>query len=113
MRLTVVWKSQRALYLHDSLNVGQVCTYLVIQMPCVELYISQHKKMSWATTEFESLDLGDPRRNRRAIRPMEKLSAKPTASIPGACGDWADTIGAYRFFRLSGPPYWRPTFKNR
>ena len=54
--------------------------------------------MSWAATEFESLDLGDPRRNRRAIRLMEKLSAKPTASIPGACGDWADTIGAYRFF---------------
>ena len=54
--------------------------------------------MSWAATEFESLDLGDPRRNRRAIRLMEKLSAKPTASIPGACGDWADTIGTYRFF---------------
>ena len=54
--------------------------------------------MSWAATEFESLDLGDPRRNRRAIRLMEKLSAKPTASIPGACGDWADTMGAYRFF---------------
>jgi hypothetical protein len=54
--------------------------------------------MSWAATEFESLDLGDPRRNRRAIHLIEKLSAKPTASIPGACGDWADTIGAYRFF---------------
>ena len=54
--------------------------------------------MSWAATEFRNLDLGDPRRNRRAIRLMEKLSAKPTASIPGACGDWADTIGAYRFF---------------
>ena len=54
--------------------------------------------MSWAATKFESLDLGDPRRNRRAIRLMEKLSAKPTASIPGACGDWADTMGAYRFF---------------
>jgi hypothetical protein len=54
--------------------------------------------MSWAATEFESLDLGDPRRNRRAIHLIEKLSAKPTASIPGACGDWADTMGAYRFF---------------
>jgi len=46
--------------------------------------------MSWASTEFKSVDLGDPRRNRRAIRLMEKLSAKPTASIPGAYGDWAD-----------------------
>lgn len=54
--------------------------------------------MSWAATEFESIDLGDPRRNRRAIRLIERLSAKPTGSIPQACGDWADTMGAYRFF---------------
>ena len=54
--------------------------------------------MSWAATEFESIDLGDPRRNRRAIRFIESLSAKPTASIPHACGDWADTMAAYRFF---------------
>ncbi|MEY3123486.1 MAG: Transposase DNA-binding [Pseudomonadota bacterium] len=38
------------------------------------------------------------RRNRRAIRLMEKLSAKLAARIPAPCGDWADTIGAYRFF---------------
>ena len=54
--------------------------------------------MSWAATEFERIDLGDPRRNRRAIRLVEHLSAKPTASIPQACGDWADTMGPYRFF---------------
>ena len=54
--------------------------------------------MSWAATEFEGIDLGDPRRNRRAIRLIDRLSAKPTASIPQACGDWADTMAAYRFF---------------
>lgn len=54
--------------------------------------------MSWAATEFETIDLGDPRRNRRAIRLIERLRAKPTASIPQACGDWADTMAAYRFF---------------
>ena len=54
--------------------------------------------MNWAVTEFESINLGDPRRNRRAIRLIERLSAKPTASIPQACGDWADTMAAYRFF---------------
>lgn len=53
--------------------------------------------MSWAANEFESLDLGDFRRNRRAIRLTEKLSAKLTASIPSSCGDRTDTIGAYRF----------------
>ena len=54
--------------------------------------------MSWAATEFETIDLGDARRNKRAIRLVEHLSAKPTASVPQACGDWADTIAAYRFF---------------
>ena len=54
--------------------------------------------MSWAVTEFESIDLGDPRRNRRAIRLIGHLSAKPSASVPQACGDWADTMAAYRFF---------------
>ena len=54
--------------------------------------------MNLAATEFESIDLGDPRRNRRAIRLVERLSANPTASIPQACADWTDTIGAYRFF---------------
>lgn len=37
-----------------------------------------------AATEFESIDLGDLRRNRRAIRLIERLSAKPTASIQKA-----------------------------
>lgn len=54
--------------------------------------------MTWAATEFETLDLGDARRNQRAIRLMDSLSANPSASIPQACGDWADTIAAYRFF---------------
>lgn len=54
--------------------------------------------MSWVPTEFESMDLGDPRRKQRAIRLIERLSAQPTASVPQACGDWADTMAAYRFF---------------
>ena len=54
--------------------------------------------MSWAATEFEALDLGDARRNRRARRLIDRLSANPTGSIAQACGDWADTMGAYRFF---------------
>ena len=53
--------------------------------------------MGWADTEFETIDLGDERRNKRAIRLVERLSAQPTASVPQACGDWADTMAAYRF----------------
>ena len=53
--------------------------------------------MGWAGTEFKTIDLGDERRNKRAIRLVERLSAQPTASVPQACGDWADTMAAYRF----------------
>jgi hypothetical protein len=54
--------------------------------------------MTWAATEFESIDLGDSWLNKRAMQLTESLGSKPTASIPHACGDWADTLAAYRFF---------------
>ena len=54
--------------------------------------------MNYAAAEFENIDLGYPRRNRRAIRLIDHLSAKPAANIPQACGDWADIMAAYRFF---------------
>ena len=54
--------------------------------------------MGWAGTEFETIDLGDEQRNKRAIRLVERFSAQPMASVPQACGDWADTMAAYRFF---------------
>ncbi len=52
--------------------------------------------MSWAEEEFNSLDLGDARLNRRVVRLSERLADKPTASLPGACRGWAETQGAYR-----------------
>ena len=55
--------------------------------------------MGWAEHEFETLDLGDPRLNRRAVLLAERLGQKPGASIPGACENWAETAGAYRFLR--------------
>ena len=51
----------------------------------------------WVDEEFEALDLGDPRRDRRAKELLKRFAARPTASIPGACEGWAETIGAYRF----------------
>jgi len=53
---------------------------------------------AWVDEEFEALDLGDPQRDRRAKELLKRFAAKPTASIPGACDGWAETIGAYRFF---------------
>jgi hypothetical protein len=55
--------------------------------------------MGWAQQEFETIDLGDPRLNRRAVLLAERLGQKPGASIPGACENWAETAAAYRFLR--------------
>lgn len=59
--------------------------------------------MGWAAEELASIDLGDARRDRRAIHLIERLAERPTASIPGACNGWAETQAAYRF--LGGEAY--------
>ena len=43
-------------------------------------------------------DLGDKRLTRRLVRVVEALSARPTASVPQACGNWAATKAVYRFW---------------
>ncbi|MFP3646157.1 IS4 family transposase [Paraburkholderia sp. SIMBA_054] len=52
---------------------------------------------AWVDEEFETLDLGDPRRDRRAKELVKRFASRPTASIPGACEGWAETMAAYRF----------------
>jgi hypothetical protein len=52
--------------------------------------------MDWAEEEFETLELGDARLNRRAVLLAERLSQKPGSSIPGACKNWSETVAAYR-----------------
>lgn len=52
----------------------------------------------WVSTELRSVDFNDKRLNDRFIRLTEQLSSKPTATIPSACGKWANTKAAYRFF---------------
>lgn len=53
---------------------------------------------SWAAQELRYAQLGDARLNRRLVRLVEDLAAQPTASVPQACGNWAATKGAYRFW---------------
>lgn len=52
--------------------------------------------MSWAADEFATVELGDKRLNSRLVKLAQQLAAKPTASIPAACGGWGDTAAAYR-----------------
>ena len=53
--------------------------------------------MSGSAEEFKDLDLGDKRLNTRMVRLVECFAANPLASIPQACGGWAETQAAYRF----------------
>ena len=46
---------------------------------------------SWAVAELGGANLGDARLNRRLVRVAERLGAQPGASIPVACGGWAET----------------------
>lgn len=52
--------------------------------------------MAWAAEEFATAQLGDKRLNSRLVKLAEQLAAKPTVSIPAACGGWGDTVAAYR-----------------
>lgn len=54
--------------------------------------------MSWATEELAAVDLGDVRRNRRLVRIVEDLSARPGASVPSASRDAAAMQGMYDFW---------------
>ena len=52
---------------------------------------------NWAQEELKTLRLGDARLDARAVVLAEQLAQRPGASIPQACGDWAQTQAAYRF----------------
>lgn len=53
--------------------------------------------MSWAAEEFKDIDLGDRRLDKRTVLLAERMAASPMASIPQACGGWAETQAAYRY----------------
>lgn len=52
----------------------------------------------WTVQEFAHAKLGDPRRVKRLQSIVNDFAEHPTASIPQACGGWAATKAAYRFF---------------
>lgn len=55
--------------------------------------------MSELAAELEGIDLGDPRRNRRACTVLEQLGQQPTNSIPSATNDWYESKAAYNLFQ--------------
>lgn len=51
----------------------------------------------WITDEVKTAKLGDKRLNARLGQVLSQLAARPTASIPAACGGRAEMVAAYRF----------------
>jgi len=56
------------------------------------------REANWAVQEFAAANLGDARRTVRLIDLAQRLGARPSASLPEACGDAAALKAAYRFF---------------
>jgi hypothetical protein len=54
--------------------------------------------MGWSETELATINLGDKRLNKRAVKLLDRLGGKPTETIPSACKGWSETKAAYRFF---------------
>ncbi|MGY4344883.1 hypothetical protein ACVWXM_001347 [Bradyrhizobium sp. GM7.3] len=52
----------------------------------------------WHDAEVVSARLPDRRLARRFCRLLDQMSAAPGQPVPAACGDWAATKAAYRFF---------------
>lgn len=52
----------------------------------------------WQTEELVGASLPDKRLERRLRQLLDQLSAAPGKPVPAACGDWAATKAAYRFF---------------
>lgn len=52
----------------------------------------------WAEQEFGNARLGDRRLNKRLTTIAAAFAGQPTASIPKACANWAQTKATYRFF---------------
>jgi hypothetical protein len=46
---------------------------------------------------LSTANLGDVQLSRRCVKLADRFADNLTLSIPGACNDWAETKGAYRF----------------
>jgi hypothetical protein len=53
---------------------------------------------NWAETQFEGLDLGDKRLNKRAQLIASNMIKKPSVSINMQSENWSESKGAYRLF---------------
>src|SRR4051794_25707120 len=64
----------------------------------VEELMTERVDAGWSVHEFEGIDLGDARLNRRLLTLAEAVGAQPQAPINQASEDWQSTKAAYAFF---------------
>jgi hypothetical protein len=60
---------------------------------------------AWALQQFGAAALGDQRLTRRLVGYAAAAAANPQQSIPGQCGTWKQTKGAYRLFDNDATTY--------
>ena len=70
----------------------------------------------WATQQWGQAELGDARRNQRAIQIGAEIAAKPEASLPEQMANWGDLKAAYRLLgqfdvthTALSQPHWQNT----
>ena len=56
-------------------------------------------ELGWATNEFQDVNLGDKRLNKRLTKLCDRFADAPESPINQACDDFAETKAAYRFFQ--------------
>src|SRR5579871_4726421 len=61
--------------------------------------MNQIESNSWGREEFGSGLFGDKRLSDRLVKIADRLGSMPESSINEACGSWAETKAAYRFFQ--------------
>jgi len=59
---------------------------------------SERDHLVWQDAEAAAASIPDKRLQCRLRRLLDQLSAAPGKPVPAACGDWAATKAAYRFF---------------
>ena len=52
----------------------------------------------WVVNEMKNVELNDTRLSDRLVEVLSQLGGHPTASIPSACGGYAEMTAAYRLF---------------
>jgi len=71
---------------------------------------------SWASENFGTCELGDPRRTRRLMQVAQRILEHPAGSFPDQMPDWAELKAAYRLFDADevtlsavAMPHWQQT----